>query len=90
MNTALDVQPGYAQLQVPFLFGNPYALKSGELGDNERDKEGGDLSPARVEGTPRLEEAESDLDGRTPPIDCGMYLASGASVWAVFIAVSGG
>jgi len=37
VKTALEVQPGYAQLQVPFLFGNPNALRSGELGDMERE-----------------------------------------------------
>ena len=72
------------------MFGKPYALRSGELGDSERDRDGGDLSAARVDGTPRLEEADSDLDGRTPPIDCGIYLESGARVWVVLIAESGG
>lgn len=88
VNTALDVQPGYAQLHVPFLFGNPYALRSGELGDSERvDRAGGDLSEALVEGTPRLE-AEGDLEGLLVR-ECGRYLESGVRVCG-FMADSGG
>ena len=88
VKTALDVQPGYAQLQVPFLLGKPYALRSEGIGDMDRqEEEGGDLSPPRDEGTPRLDEAECDLAGRTA-MDCAMYLGSGPSVW--FIVVSAG
>jgi hypothetical protein len=73
VKTALDVQPGYAQLQEPFLLGKPYALRSGEeLGDSERERDGGDLSAPRMEGTPKLDEAEGDLAGRTAPMDCGI------------------
>ena len=71
------------------MFGKPYALRSGELGDSERDRDGGDPSAVRCDDGPKLEEAESDLAGRTPPIDCGRYLVSGARV-VVFIAVSVG
>lgn len=39
VKTALEVQPGYAQVQVPFLFRYPYARRSGELLLGEMDRE---------------------------------------------------
>jgi hypothetical protein len=69
VKTALEVQPGYEQLQVPFLFGKPYDRRSGDVGDNDLDREGGDLSEGAFDERPRPteDEAECDLDGRDPP-----------------------
>jgi hypothetical protein len=89
VKTALDVHPGYAQLQVPFLFGYPYTRRSGELGETDREY-GGDPWP--LDGTPNPfeDEAECDLDTRVAPVECGRKLAPGANVYSEVIAVSGG
>lgn len=92
MKTALEVQPGYAQLQVPFLLGKPYARRSGELGESERESDGGDLSEGALDEipSPTDDDAECDLDGREPPYDCGSSPVSGARDGAVLMAVKGG
>jgi hypothetical protein len=74
------------------LFGNPYARRSGELGESERDREGGDLSEGALDERPRPmeDEAECDLDGREPPKDWGRRFDSGAMIDAEVMAVKGG
>jgi hypothetical protein len=74
------------------LFGKPYARRSGELGDRERERDGGDLSEGTLEERPRPieDEAECDLDGRDPQYGWDMNPVSGARVDAVVIAVKGG
>lgn len=72
------------------MLGNPYARRSGELGDNERERAGGDRSEGTFDERPRPteEEAECDLDGREAYV-CGSRF-SGAMVDAVVMAVNGG
>lgn len=60
MKTALEVQPGYAQLHVPFLLGTPNARRSGEDGERERERAGGDLSEGTEEWMPRPAEDEAE------------------------------
>jgi hypothetical protein len=74
------------------LFGNPYARRSGELGESDRESEGGDLSEGTLDERPRPteEEAECDLDGRDAPYDCGKRLVSCARLDTGAIVVKGG
>jgi hypothetical protein len=92
VKTALEVQPGYEQLQVPLLFGKPYARRSGEVGDNDLEREGGDLSEGAFDERPRPieDEAECDLDGRDPPKPWGRRFVSGDRIGAVAMVVNGG
>jgi hypothetical protein len=92
VNTALDVQPGYAQLQVPLLFGKPYARRSGELGESDRDSEGGDLSEGTLEESPKPTEddAEFDREGLDPPYEWSIKPVSDANIGAAAMVVNGG
>lgn len=73
------------------MLGKPYARRSGELGESERDRAGGERSEGTLDDRPRPteEEAECDLDGREA-YDWGSRLVSGAMVDAVVMAVNGG
>jgi hypothetical protein len=77
---------------VPFLFGKPYARRSGELGEREREREGGDLSEGGFDDRPRPieDDAECDLEGLDPPKDWGNRPVSIAMIGAAVIAVNGG
>lgn len=72
MKTALDVHPGYAQLHVPFLFGMPYARRSGDEGESDRDSAGGEVSDGMLDAIPwpTDEDVECDLEGRVAPGYC--------------------
>lgn len=82
VKTAREVHPGYAQLHVPFLLGIPYARRSGDEGESDRDSEGGDLSAVMLDmmPSPADDEAECDLDGRVAPKGCESRSVSCASV----------
>jgi hypothetical protein len=77
---------------VPFLFGKPYARRSGELGEREREREGGDRSEGGLDERPRPmeDDAECDLEGLDPPKDCDRRPVSIAMIGAAVMAVNGG
>ena len=53
---------------MPFLLGIPYARRSGDEGESDRESAGGDVSDGTLDEIPWPldEEAECDLDGREP------------------------
>jgi hypothetical protein len=92
VKTALDVHPGYAQLHVPFLLGMPYARRSGEEGERDRESEGGDASEGTLDAIPwpTDDDVECDLDGRVVPGYCESRVESWERIVGDPMSVNGG
>lgn len=70
----------------------PYARRSGDEGERDRESAGGDLSEGTLDAIPwpMEDEAECDLDGREPLNDCEYRVESWASMGEDAMPVKGG